>query len=1247
MKKDQLYTSDKGQGRSPEAHLPRYVLRLIEDGCKDSLIAKPREVEGAYAFLDISGFTPLSETLSRHGREGTEILTDTISSYFRKALESVFIFGGDVVKFGGDALTILFERMPGEEKEGPLLRACSSALSVAGSVSTYEADTPFGKFSLRLKIGIASGTVQFMVLGDPATRLEYIFSGDPIDKTAEAEHHAAPSEIVIDPVATFALKELARLSPRGDGFSLLTGLAVKPREIDSRDSDTADPELIRPYIFPAVFEHIRMGNEKMLSEHRPVVSCFVSFPTIDISAGNNSELLQEYFRKTTELLRGLGGSFNRMDMGDKGSKFLCFFGAPESYADNEERAVAFALELKEIEKKEKWLKGQSIGITTGICYAGVVGSEVRREYTIMGDTVNVSARLMAAAKGKILVSKEVRDKTRNKFMYGPYVKLKLKGKEGETAASTPLRLSGRSEMEGSKPSALFVGREAELNKLLSLVERSPKPVYLCGPPGIGKSDLAKKASLSLPEDKWTVTSLSAPISPPHPFYSAEKVFRAVTSSDGSGPGSLDLLRDKFPEQADLQPLFSILTNENMEPTPAIRALSPEQKIETLSELFSKLLGISSRKHLVIMDDFDRTGMEEADLFSKLFERFDSKSVKFLLIGRRDTPPFGKMQLFPLKGFNKEGFEKYLLARFRAKAVPDSLVSFLLERSTGNPLYLNEIVSGLKEMKAIATNSEGFVIWNSDAASRVSKSIEEILMMRLDNLDYTRKNLLKVASCMGESFDAWTLSKIYVPKMELSEISLILDEMQDMGIEREEGSKYRFSNKLLRNVSYDSILVSNKRSLHLQIAGIIERRDQSDSAWETLARHYSLGENYEKAFDYAVRSARRAFAASAFYEAQRIYSDSSSFSKKAGCQLEEKDLLDYSKSLISIGEYEKAMDILGKLRDSSCELTAVNARFLQLMILDQRGEYKKSAEEAEALFASANKIDCGEIALSSLRYEVSSFIRLGKYDEALPVLEKGFITSLQFELEGELPSLYILSGSIQYFKGEYAKSMEYYSSALETSSKMSAYELMIRSYFGLSNCHLALGEPERSLTMAEKAYDISIKIGSRINILGAASNIAFATVSLGRPDDALQVLSNSISLVNEKSAPYPVTTFFNQLGLTYYALGNMELAVKYFRKTLSIARRIGNIQFIVNATYNISDIHRELGDKKRARNGFVSILKYCSSSVDRSFLKKIASELLDLVEEDLERERLFRLLRRTAVSLKSPLLFDDLIDRHGV
>ncbi len=1232
--------------RSHGAHLPVYVLRLLAKGSHDSLIAQPREVEGAYAFLDISGFTPLSETLSKHGREGTEILTDTISSYFRKALESVFVFGGDVVKFGGDALTILFERMPGENKEGPLLRACSSALSVADSVSDYEAKTPFGTFSLKLKTGISRGTVQFMVLGDPSARLEYVFSGDPIDQTAEAEHHASPGQTVVDPACAEELKDIADLSPLGAGFASLTALACPAERVSGEDLAVADPGLVKPFLFPAVFEHIRMGNEKMLSEHRPVVSCFVSFPTIDLGAGNNHLLLQHYFLKVTGLLRGLGGSFNRMDMGDKGSKFLCFFGAPESYADNEERAVAFALELKEFEKKEKWLSGQSVGITSGICYAGMVGSENRREYTVMGDTVNVSARLMSAAKGSVLVSNDVREKTRKKFSYGPYRKLRLKGKQAETSVSTPLRLSGRSEMEGSKPSALFVGREAELKKLLSLIERSPKPVYLNGPPGIGKSALAKEAAMSLPADKWKVTSLSAPISPPHPFYSAEKVFRAVTSSEGEGRGALDLLRDKFPGQADLLPLFSILINERMDPTPVISALSAEQKLETLAELFSKLLGVCSRKHLLILDDFDRTGKEEADLFSKLFERFDSKSVKFQLIGRRDTPPFGKMQLFSLTGLNKEGIEKYLLARFRAKAVPESLISFLLERSSGNPLYLNEIVSGLKEMKAIATNSEGFVVWNSDAASRVSKSIEEILMMRLDNLDYTRKNLLKVASCMGESFDAETLSKIYFPKMELSEISLILDQMQDIGIEREEGSKYRFSNKLLRNVAYDSILVSNRKALHGEIAREIEQTDNSDNSWEILAYHFSGAENHEKAFEYSLKAARNAFGISAFHEARRLYEICLKNGKSAGYKLGDMDLLDYSKSLVSTGEYDEAMSLLAKLRDSSCEATAVNARFLQLTILDQKGDYKKTVEEADSLITIAEKIKNGKIAVSTVRYEVSSLIRLGKYEDAITLLEKGYKTTLDFSLEDELPSLYILSGSIFYFKGDYPKSQGYYSTALEFSSQIAAFELMLRAYFGLSNCFLALGDNQLALENAEKALTVAKKIGSRMNVVGASTTIAISANALGHTETALSALINAGSFVDQVKYPYAAMSYYNALGGIYFFSGKPCLALRQFRTTSKVAFKLGNIQYMVNSAYNISDIQRELGEKKKAKSGFVRIIRNYAPSIDRSFLLKIASDLLDLVEEDLESHRIIKLLRKTAISLQSPLLFEDLISRHG-
>lgn len=1230
---------------SHAAHLPSFVLDILSRKTPDALIARPREVEGAYAFLDISGFTPLSEALSRHGREGTEILTHTISSYFRKALESVFVFGGDVVKFGGDALTILFEKKPGEDKTEPLLRACSSALSVTASVSTYEAVTPFGTFYLKLKIGIASGTVQFMVLGDPATRLEYIFSGDPIDKTAEAEHHASPSEIVMDPVSSAMLKGTAEIAPREGGFSLLTGLSEHPIVREGEIHPAVDPDLIRPYIFPAVYEHVLMGNEKMLSEHRPVASCFVSFPSIDLGSGDNPMLLQDYFLRVTELLRGLGGSFNRMDMGDKGSKFLSFFGAPESYADNEERAVAFALELKELEKKLKWLKGQSIGITSGTCYAGVVGSEQRREYTIMGDTVNVSARLMTAARGRILVSKDVREKTRKKFRYGPSQKLKLKGKEGETSASTPLGLSRREDTGSASAGSLFVGRTRELKKLLSMTERSVKPLYLSGAPGIGKSALARKAAETLAGHGWPVVYLSVPISSPHPYFVAEKVLRAVSGPGGDISGALDLLRDKYPDQAELFPLFSILTDEKLDAAPAVDALSQEQRIETLADLFSKLISVSPHKRLILIEDLDRMGKEETDFFSRVFDSLEGSRVRFLMTGRNEGIA-ANYRSMRLAGFLKEDVESFLVLSFRAKAVPDSLVSFLLERSTGNPLYLKELFSGLREMKALSCNSEGFVVWNPDSASKASGSIEEILLMRLDNLDYTHKNLAKVASCLGESFDSPTLAKIYVPKMDQSEICRLLDDMQDLGIEKEEGSRYRFSNKLLRNVAYDSILVSNKKALHGQIASEIEKTDDSDANWEILAYHYSRADDPSNALQYALKAARKAFGLSAFYEARRLYGDCVKFAETTGASIEECDLLDYSKSLITTSNYEEATRMLASLTESANSETALTARFLKLTILDQKGDYRRSSEEAEILFDLADKSGNSGLAISSVRCKVSSLIRLGLYDEALTFLEKGYAAALE-GVENELPSLYILSGSIYYAKGDYPKSKAFYAAVLESSSSAFNFELMLRSYFGLSNCCLAQGMNPEALEMAEKAYNMGKKIGSRLNILGASSTIAFACVNLGKAEQALQVLSNAVSLVDLNKEPYPAMTFFNQLGLTYYSLGKFNAAMRCFKKSLCTAKRTGNIQLIVNATYNVSDISKELGNKKRAKSGFTSIIRRFAASVDPSFLKKVASDLLELVEEDLEREKVFRLLRKVAVSLHSPLLFDDLIDRHGV
>ena len=1195
--------------------------------------------------MDISGFTNLSEQLSQYGREGTEILTMQISSYFGKALKEIFKYGGDVIKFGGDALTVLFKKENNETLDQNALRALTSSFIVLDSLKDYTTETRFGTFKLKIKMGISSGKAIFIVLGDENSRLEYVFSGSPLDKSAEAEHNANPSEIIIDKSVKDLIKNCIDFEDLNDSFFKLIGLKEEAKPEKISEVQVIPSDKIKRFLIPSVYNQIQAGGEKLLSEHRPVIPCFVSFPSINLEEEEGCKILQNYFFKVSDLLKSFGGSFNRMDMGDKGSKFLSFFGAPETYSDNEERAVAFALQLKKLEGEIPDIKGQSIGITSGIAYCGLVGSQERQEYTIMGDVVNVSARLMSEARGKILVSEEVRKKTRKKFQYSPKKEIRLKGKSQSVLVSTPLKSISKREFSTAK--SIFVGRESELQLLSNYLHHSKREIFITGGIGIGKTAFVNHFLKNHLKEDHSVELISLPIQFQNPYFISRKILERVFDKSYFKEINVENLRKILPEKSDFVDLFRIFTGEKREENSAIKALSSQQKLETLSLLFSEVIEktfSNQNKTIFIIDDYYRVSEEEKEFLPMVFDKMTYKSVKFVILSREVKEKRGKEKVINLQPFSRDEIEEFALQFFKASAVPSDLIDFLNERSSGTPLYISEILSILKEKKIATVNRDRFVIFNPEEAFSISRSIEDIILMRFDTLSSIEKNILKVSSCFGEGFESDKLAKVFLPELEIEEINNIFSKMGNLGIERKSRNEFYFSNKLLRETAYNSILVSNKKEIHRRIGEIYEEENK-DEFLDLISNHFSLAEEWEKSFKYSLKCAMKSFSQQRFNRAQRYYTLAIDSGEKIGREVEEKELLNYLKCLISVSNYERAKIIIEKLKNSKEFDTNLRAKFFEITILDQKGDYKEEFEKSRELIDIAKERGNGEIVVLSIKYAISSLIRLGLYEESLKWLEKGYSEILNYECEEELPNFYILSGSTLFAKGDYLKAKDYYQMAFEYAKENKDYELEIRALFGLSNCHRLMNEQKEALEFAERVYSLSKQLGSRMNMLAAVTTIAHVYLCINDPQKALLLLKDHISLTRSLDFSYSSLVLFNLLGLTSYNIGDLKSSLRYFKMALKIATKINNLQSIVDNCYNICDLQKEMGQKEKSKKGLIKIVKSYSQSIDKNFLKTIASELLTLSENEKERKRFIKLFKETEVKIKIPGFLDEVIKNN--
>ncbi|HZD67924.1 MAG TPA: adenylate/guanylate cyclase domain-containing protein, partial [Actinomycetes bacterium] len=379
--------------------LPDYVVRLLAD--RPRVVPLVQRADGVVLFADIVGFTPMSAALADAGPEGTEELSEILNGFFARMIDLVTSYGGAVAKFAGDALTALF---PFESTtRDTARRAVGCALDMQAATRGFQVmTTRAGTFPLAMRAGLGAGRVLAAVVGDPVIRLEHVLAGEAVDRAVAAERRAASGQVMAHAAL---LEDDHGIEVAGESGTpaMVTRLSGRVRRTPRRPPRIAvtDENGLAAFLHPTIAERIDRGHGGLVDEHRTVTVVFVGFPDLVDDDPGAVDRLQRYVAAAVRLIDRWGGHLRQVDLGDKGSVLLVVFGAPVRLEDHEERAVRCCVELLR-------LPGGPFraGMTTGRAWCGEVGSDARREYAIVGDPVNLAARLMEmAAPGQALADR--------------------------------------------------------------------------------------------------------------------------------------------------------------------------------------------------------------------------------------------------------------------------------------------------------------------------------------------------------------------------------------------------------------------------------------------------------------------------------------------------------------------------------------------------------------------------------------------------------------------------------------------------------------------------------------------------------------------------------------------------------------------------------------------------------------------------------------------------------------------------
>jgi class 3 adenylate cyclase/tetratricopeptide (TPR) repeat protein len=1121
--------------------VPDYAMRLL--GVQTDEPPFVEKAEGAVLFADIVGFTTLSSALAETGPDGAEELSNLLNRFFARMVELVADYGGTVASFAGDAITAVF-LFPGPRRTAPTRRAARCALAMQAACREFRTvPTAAGTFTLSMRVGVGVGPVAMAIVGDEASRLEHVLAGRAVSSAIAAEQCAAQGQVLVDPAIRAAGYGI-ELAPARSGFGLALRVPgarrTSRRALGSVDATAEVVERRLPaFLHPAIAERVHQGRVGLVNERRTVTVMFVDFSNLAADPIETLDRLQRFAVGAVRAIERWGGHLRQIDLGDKGSLLVVAFGAPVRYEQQEERALRCCIELLR-------LPGGPFraGITTGRTWCGEVGSPSRREYAIVGDTVNIAARLVqAASPGQALVDRATWAAVERNAVGRRVPALTVRGRDGVVDVWAVRAMQERTEVP-TRSSALgsIVGRAAELAAIRAAVGHvaAGKAIVLAiiGEPGIGKSRVAAEAIAEAHKLGFTTaTGVSRSLGPDINYLPWRSIWRELLSLDPwSAPSEQETALARFGRHAPLLgPILGLAVPDNEFTEP----LGSAAKSELLRSLLAEeLLAQATASPIALLfEDYHWIDPSSRALLEHLARRLMGKPVLFLITSRRSPtarhpievltalPYYREIVLdeLPVGDATELAVERaHRIYGLRGEPAPET-IERIIQRAGGNPFHIEELLS------LVHAQGPG-----QDDDVDLPDSVERVVMARLDQLSEDEKAVLKVASVIGRRFRAEWISGCFPAAGTPSEVARHLGRLEVLGLTPMQAisaaPEYGFRHAITQEVTYNSLTLRMRTLLHEQVGDYIERTfpDKLVQFVDTLAFHYGRTGRVDKQrtwFTAAADHARDAFANEA-----------------------------------AIAHYQRLLPLLD------------------------------GAEAGEAL------IKLGAVWQLIGRWGDSQ----RAYLQALDVAEAGDDLALLATVDRELGNLFIYTKS-------YAEAIDWLTRAEEIFDRLGDQQGLSRALDRLTYALIQQGSYKQASTASHRHLRLATEVGDLSGMSVALDHLGIIGTYTGDAAEALSSLRRSLQAATEAEDHRGVVHAANNLAGLYAARGDHLQALESVVQALRVAQKIGYRQMAGVIIGNIGELYRERGDPDRATDCFTEALRIAVELGDRtSVANRVAS-----------------------------------------
>ena len=1106
-------------------------------------------------FIDLSGFTPLTEALMVRGNRGAEELSIILNDIFSPLVSLVYAKGGFIPYFAGDAFTAVF---PVQQTAITPQEFLHAALQVRQFFQNRA--FRFGDFSIGLKIGLSWGRVEWGIVGKK--QKSFYFRGAPIEHCAECQVRAHDKDIVLDEALRQLIKhtvyELEEVEPQfyriktHPTVSAWNGKNANPIvEIEEAVARQFLPESLLTY----------SGD----GEFRSVLSVFLSFEGLQSHAD-----LDRFTGIVLEKINNYAGYFKEIDFGDKGGVITCFFGAPISFEDNIDRALEFVCVLRE-ELWELETHGAlqfRIGMTVGTAYTGIVGGKERCQYAAVGNRVNLAARLMTYAEwDEVLVDAEIQKSKRFNFQHRGDIK--YKGIKGNVPT---YKLLSRNQETRTVFAAQMVGRDKELQQLLQL----SNPIFthqptgiacVFGEAGIGKSRLIHELKEVLQKSEkiqWFTCQTDQILRKPfNPFiYFLRSYFEQSPENESDTNQRLfeakiaqlhaKIVEKHFAESdfigkelTRLQSVLGALVGVFYENSLWEQLDAKGRYQNSIQAILTIFIAESLLQPTVVaLEDAHWLDDNSGELLHELTRYLKRYPILLLVTARfRDdgTPPllFDEQTLtennIPKVEINLNILDPETVRRFAESylqgPISEEFYELLLRTTNSNPFYVEQILEYFSESHLLEFHQEQWHI--KDKNIRLSGSINAILTARIDRLSSLVKETVKAAAVIGREFEIPILSEVMKEQVEFASrngnaVSLLREQV--MVAERGQiwhamnELRYIFRHSLLREAAYTMQLRTRLKQLHKLIAEAIERlyADRLEERYFDLAFHYEQAAVFDKTCEYLRKAADYA---------RRNYQNQ-----------------------LALEYYEKLLKKLGSQHDQERQIKT----YLQKgKVLELIGHW----EECEEAYAKALK----------LAKKTRDVLLIGQCNNNM--------------------------GRLLVLKGDYTHAKTYLQNAAHLLDLIEDKSGIAKVYGNLGNLYFRQGKYEEAKSYFSQSIELSEAVGE---MPGAqiVAHLGLTHMNQGNYDEAIRCQQAQLEFSKRINDKPGMADLYTKIGIVYFEKGEYDSALENYEKGLQISEELGNKQLTAIATGCIGSVYERKGDYEKAMEHFERDLELCKELGDK-------------------------------------------------